>query len=44
MAARFRRSAALLDSRLVEERGLGPNYLKMWTASAISNFGDGIDG
>jgi MFS family permease len=26
----------------MEERGLGPNYLKMWTASAISNFGDGI--
>ncbi|MGH2748327.1 MAG: MFS transporter [Actinomycetota bacterium] len=26
----------------MEERGLGPNYLKMWTASAISYFGDGI--
>lgn len=26
----------------MKERGLGPNYLKMWTASAISNFGDGI--
>ncbi|MBS3940011.1 MAG: MFS transporter [Actinobacteria bacterium] len=25
------------------ERGLGSNYRKLWTASAISNLGDGID-
>jgi MFS family permease len=26
----------------MRERGLGLNYLKMWTASTVSNFGDGV--
>ncbi|MDQ4059329.1 MAG: MFS transporter, partial [Actinomycetota bacterium] len=26
----------------MRKRGLGPNYLKMWTASTLSNFGDGV--